>query len=93
MQQKREADNKYQHQREEYERLQQELVGNSEQANKERAELTAKQQKMESERQDLVRNYEQEIVSLRQQNQEYQRHLEHNISQQTNEREEVKQES
>ena len=50
MEQKREADNKYQHQREEYERLQKELVGNSEQANKERAELTAKQQELERER-------------------------------------------
>ena len=75
MQQKQEADDKYQNQREEYERLQKELVGNSEQANKERAELTAKQQKLERERQDLVHNYEQEIMSLRQQNQEYQRHL------------------
>ena len=68
MQQKQEADDKYQNQREEYERLQKELVGNSEQANTERAELTAKQQELERERQDLVHNYEQEIMSLRQQN-------------------------
>ena len=67
MQQKQEADDKYQNQREEYERLQEELVGNSEQANKERAELTAKQQELERERQDLVHNYEQEIMILRQQ--------------------------
>ena len=65
MQQKQEADDKYQNQREEYERLQKELVGNSEQANTERAELTAKQQELERERQDLVHNYEQEIMILR----------------------------
>ena len=71
MQEKREADAKYQKTREEYQRLQEQLVGTSEQANQERAALTAKQEKLESERGELVRNYESEIESLRAQNQEY----------------------
>ena len=71
MREKREADAKYQKTRDEYQRLQEQLVGSSAQATQERAELAAKQEKLERERQELVSNYESEIESLRAQNQEY----------------------
>ena len=76
MREKREADQKYQQQKSEYERLQATVSGDTEQA---RA-LETKQAKLESEREQLVSNYEGEIVKLRNQNQEYQRHLEENTS-------------
>ena len=85
MQEKREADAKYQRTHDEYQRLQEQLVGTSAQANQERAALTAKQEKLERERGELVRNYEGEIESLRAQNQEYQQSLEASIASQSQE--------
>ena len=55
---KRDADEKYQRQKAEYERLQKQLEGSSSQATMEKADLRSKQAILESQREELASKYE-----------------------------------